>query len=271
MISGGVASVKSFLLERIPSPSINVSTNSIDAPPEGGVFPINVTNTGDDDLQWFTNVNPVAPWLSLVAAKLDGEGTVTATVQANETFAPRSTVIYIVSPTASNNPVAIPVNQDFNEPPPLLGVDTTLVQLPAAGGSEEIAVTNQGGGVLDWDAGLSLGANWVTMTIAKRGAPATITLTAEANETGAIREATVTLISTNADNGPIQVTIRQLRESTGAGGGDLNEDGSFNAIDVQLVINVVLQLDMTTNGDANDDGQVNASDIQFVINKVLGT
>lgn len=49
---------------------------------------------------------------------------------------------------------------------------------------------------------------------------------------------------------------------------DINNDGSVNAQDIQLVINAVLGVG-TAAGDVNEDGIINASDIQEVINTVL--
>lgn len=53
---------------------------------------------------------------------------------------------------------------------------------------------------------------------------------------------------------------------------DVNGDGKINAIDVQLVVNAVLEIQGKSTGmnpDANRDGQVNAADIQVVVNEAL--
>jgi len=51
---------------------------------------------------------------------------------------------------------------------------------------------------------------------------------------------------------------------------DINRDGAANAVDVQLVINLVLGLDVGGfNIDVNGDGAANALEIQQVINAVL--
>jgi hypothetical protein len=52
---------------------------------------------------------------------------------------------------------------------------------------------------------------------------------------------------------------------------DINDDGSIDAIDVQLVINAVLGLDISPlNGDVNGDSALNAQDVQIVTNGALG-
>lgn len=53
---------------------------------------------------------------------------------------------------------------------------------------------------------------------------------------------------------------------------DVNGDGKINALDVQLVVNAVLQIQAKSaeiNPDANRDGRVNSSDIQVVVNEAL--
>ncbi len=53
--------------------------------------------------------------------------------------------------------------------------------------------------------------------------------------------------------------------------GDVNGDGSVNALDVQLTINGALGMDIGgRDADINDDGSVNALDVQLCINAALG-
>jgi len=52
--------------------------------------------------------------------------------------------------------------------------------------------------------------------------------------------------------------------------GDVNCDGSVDAVDVQIVINKVLGLDVDAECDLSGEGAVDAVDVQLVINAVLG-
>jgi len=52
--------------------------------------------------------------------------------------------------------------------------------------------------------------------------------------------------------------------------GDVNVDGSIDALDVQLVINAVLGLGTECDCDVNGDLTLDAADVQLVINAVLG-
>ena len=54
--------------------------------------------------------------------------------------------------------------------------------------------------------------------------------------------------------------------------GDVNEDGTVDAVDVQLAINAALgvAIHWAYKADINDDGEVNAIDVQMAINAALG-
>ncbi len=51
---------------------------------------------------------------------------------------------------------------------------------------------------------------------------------------------------------------------------DINDDGTCDAIDVQLVVNSALGLVVQHDCDVNGDGVVNALDVQLIINGALG-
>jgi hypothetical protein len=71
-----------------------------------------------------------------------------------------------------------------------------------------------------------------------------------------------TTIPTSAQHGSVEVP--------GENTNDVNNDGSVNASDIQLVINAVLGLTTSGNPDVNGDDSTDAADIQLVINQVLG-
>ena len=69
-------------------------------------------------------------------------------------------------------------------------------------------------------------------------------------------------------------TAPSRSESLSARGPDLNTDGSVNALNLQLEVNVVLgsetNLVVRSRADMNGDGSVNALDLQKLVNLVLG-
>ncbi len=50
---------------------------------------------------------------------------------------------------------------------------------------------------------------------------------------------------------------------------DVNQDGTVNAVDIQLVVNAALAIPVAYNCDVNGDAEVNAIDIQLIINRAL--
>lgn len=80
------------------------------------------------------------------------------------------------------------------------------------------------------------------------------------------------VVTTVNGAGILQNAYTYLGEGAGIQVTDVNNDGKINALDVQIVVNSVLQLQAKTadiNPDANRDGQVNSSDIQLVVNRAL--
>lgn len=73
------------------------------------------------------------------------------------------------------------------------------------------------------------------------------------------------------NNKYVQGAAPVLMTLTSAPAGDVNGDGSYNAIDIQNVINGALGRDiLPANGDLNFDWATNAVDVQLVINRALG-
>ncbi len=52
--------------------------------------------------------------------------------------------------------------------------------------------------------------------------------------------------------------------------GDVNQDGSVDINDVQLVVNVILGKVENSRADVNGDGSVTISDTQEVVNSIIG-
>ncbi len=88
------------------------------------------------------------------------------------------------------------------------------------------------------------------------------TFTGWSGECSGTSTCTVTM---NADK-----TVTATFTAAGVLPGDVNGDGSVNALDVVAVINTVLGIQTLATADVNNDGVVNALDVVFVINKVLG-
>lgn len=81
------------------------------------------------------------------------------------------------------------------------------------------------------------------------------------------------VVNTVAGPGILQNAFTYLGAGEALQVTDVNNDGTINVVDVQLVVNAVLQLQSAKaaniDPDANRDGRVNASDIQVVVNRAL--
>ncbi len=153
---------------------------------------------------------------------------------------------------------------------PVLAVAPATIAFDAEeGGEATISVSNAGTGTLLWSAAIVGSAGWLELGPFIGEGDGSVTLTAQPNEITEVREATIRVTSSNAENGPIDVVVSQeaaepvLPE-------DLNGDAAINAVDVQLVINGALGLETGVETDVNNDGATNAVDVQLVINGALG-
>lgn len=67
-----------------------------------------------------------------------------------------------------------------------------------------------------------------------------------------------------------EATVTILDNDSGTAVGDVDGNGSVNAVDVQYVILAVLGYGVTHDCDVNGDGRIDALDLQIVINTLLG-
>jgi hypothetical protein len=135
------------------------------------------------------------------------------------------------------------------------GVPATL-EVPAAGGSESIAVTAPG--VCQWT--ISGLPSWITLTGPSATAGSGNAGLAIAANSGGSRSATITIAGT-----PVMVTQSGAVSTNPC---DINKDGVVNVLDVQLMIKQALGLLPPAN-DLTADGVVNAVDVQLDMNAAL--
>jgi hypothetical protein len=130
------------------------------------------------------------PWLH---ASLDGGSAPTSLrVQAEVAELPpgrHEARLHLVSSVARNSPLVVPVSLDLVPPPPVIALSPGSVAFASAAGSwepasQDVAVTNGGGGVLG---GLAVGVTylegapgWLTAGLARSTGPTTLALEATA-------------------------------------------------------------------------------------------
>ncbi|MBI4558445.1 MAG: carboxypeptidase regulatory-like domain-containing protein [Candidatus Hydrogenedentes bacterium] len=154
---------------------------------------------------------------------------------------------------------------------PVLQVEPNPVNFGAAGGDATITVRNTGPGTLVWDAAITSGNDWLSISISasKITGDGTIVVTAEPNSSPDSRSGAIEVSAPGAT--PSQVTVNVVQAGTELPPENIDGLGGVDAVDVQLVINAALSIDIGgLDADVNDDGNVNAVDVQLVINAALG-
>ena len=138
---------------------------------------LTVTNTGGGTLNW-TATN-LTGWLTLTPGSGSGNGIITLNFDvAGVTAGTYHDTITVSDPAATNNPQKVPVLLTIEPPPPTIQLDPVAIAVTADEGStppsEQIAVTNVGGGTLDWSAINQTG--WISLNPPSGTGNGTITL-----------------------------------------------------------------------------------------------
>ncbi len=143
-----------------PPPTIQLSPTSFTFTiVEGDALPselITVTNIGGGTLNW-TATN-LTGWIALTPASGTGDGIITLDFDLiGVTDGIYYDTITVSDPAATNDPQKVPVMLTIEPPPPTIHLDPTTIEVTATEGttppSEQITITNIGGGTLNWTAG----------------------------------------------------------------------------------------------------------------------
>jgi hypothetical protein len=153
-----------------PAPTIGVAPSTLTfSATQGGANPANqsvsISNTGTGTLNWTASDN--ASWLTLSPGSGNGNGTVTASPNITGLTAGTYNATITVSGTGATNSPTIPVTLTVNPPPPVIGLGPTTLSFTATQGgtnpaSQNISVSNTGGGTLNWSA--SDNASWLSLS-----------------------------------------------------------------------------------------------------------
>lgn len=93
---------------------------------------------------------------------------------------------------------------------PSLGVSPISDTVDEAAGTHDFAITNEGGGTLNWQAQVTAGGTWASITSATSGScAATLSVSVSGNASASTRQATIEVTATGADNSPATITIDQ--------------------------------------------------------------
>jgi hypothetical protein len=153
-----------------PTPTIGASPSTLTfSANQGGANPSNqslsISNTGSGTLNWTVSDN--VSWLTMSPGSGTGNGTVTVSANITGlTAGTYNTTITIAGTGATNSPT-IPVTLTVNAPPPSIGLGPATLSFTATQGganpnSQNVSVSNTGGGTLAWSA--SDNASWLSVS-----------------------------------------------------------------------------------------------------------
>jgi len=170
---------------------------------------IQISNTGGGTLQWSITDN--ADWVELSPVSGTGPGTVSIAVNTAGLSAGTHLATLTVSSTgASNTPVTASITLALEEAPRIVLSATTVSFNATEGGGDPaphpIALSNGGGGTLDWT--VTDDADWLTVTPSSGSGAATLAAAAAISdlEAGAY-EGTVTISAPGSSNTPAIMVV----------------------------------------------------------------
>ena len=163
---------------------------------------------------------------------------------------------------------------------PHIALDSSSISFAASQGGalpgiKSFVITNSGAGTLSWT--VTDNATWLEATPAS-GSGNSQAISVSVNTTALspfTYNATITVGSGNADNGPGIVAVAYtVTSSGGTERGDVNQSGTITSADIIYTVNYVFKggpspLPSATEGDVNCDDIVTSADIIYLVNYVF--
>ena len=170
-----------------------------------------VSNTGGGSMSW--TAADSASWLSVSPASGTNGGTVTVTPSITGLAAGTYTTdVVVTAPGVTGSPRTIPVTLTLDPPtPPALSVSPAALSFSAVAGgpspaAKTLAVSNTGGGSLDWTASES--ASWLGVSPSSGTNAGTVTVTPSISGlTAGTYTTDITLAAAGATGSPKTVTV----------------------------------------------------------------
>ena len=171
-------------------------------------------NTGGTSINWTAAKSQSWVTLSSASGTLGAGATTTVTVSINSGANALAagdygdTITFTNTTNASGNTlraVALTIT-----PGPDLSVNPTSLFVPYIAGTTTFAVSNAGGGTMNWTAAVTAGGDWLTITAGSSGTGnGTITIHYAESTTSTPRNGTIRVTAAGATHSPIDVTVSQ--------------------------------------------------------------
>ncbi|MFW9842851.1 MAG: hypothetical protein ACFFES_18340, partial [Candidatus Thorarchaeota archaeon] len=197
-----------------PPPSIVLDPTSFGYTiTEGDDLPddqLSITNAGGGTLNW-TAATSFGTWLSLLPTSGTGDATVTLSFTVSGlTAGTYADTITVSDPAADNTPQKAIVTVTVEEPPPTIAVNPTSFAYTITEGNAipdtQVAITNTGGGTLNWT--VSNVTAWLTLNPTSGSGDATVVVSFDvAGVPAGTYHDTITVSDPAAINDPITVPV----------------------------------------------------------------
>jgi hypothetical protein len=206
-ISGSGLSKQVQITQNGGSESLTVNPTSKTFSSVGGNQSINVVS----NTNW--NVTSNKSWLSVSPSSGANNGSFNINCTANADTTQRSGIITVSAGSAT---AQIQITQEATAERPMLSVEPSFQPVPASEGSTSFDIANSGTGILNWQANVDASASsWLSINNTSSGVNSgTILVSFDQNE-GSFRTGQIFISSTEAENSPVTVEIRQEQLATG--------------------------------------------------------
>jgi len=208
--TGATGSPKTVNVIQAGSPAVlSVTPVSRSIGATGGSTTFEVSNTGGGTMSWAASVTTGSDWVHINSgASGSNSGTISVSVDASSDPAIRTGVITITATGATGSPKTVTIEQ--------AGVSTILSVTPDtqnagySAGSTSFAVSNTGGGTMNWTATVTTGSDWIHLTSGASGSNSgTIGVTYDTNPDNGPRTGVITVNAAGAAGSPKTVTVVQ--------------------------------------------------------------
>jgi hypothetical protein len=206
-ISGSGLSKQVQITQNGGSESLTVNPTSKTFSSVGGNQSINVVS----NTNW--NVTSNKSWLSVSPSSGANNGSFHINCNSNSAITQRSGIITVSAGSAT---AQIQITQEATAERPMLSVEPSFQPVPASEGSTSFDIANSGTGTLNWQANVDASASsWLSINNTSSGVNSgTILVSFDQNE-GSFRTGQIFISSTEAENSPVTVEIRQEQLATG--------------------------------------------------------